>query len=361
MAKALVCSDLHIHSHKDSVDRLQHCLESLRWIFAQAELYKCDYLFFLGDLFHEKSKIDVLNYLSAFEVFMDFFIEKKSPIQAYLLIGNHDIYHKEKWNITSVKPISAIPNVHIVDKPSTINVEGINIDFCPYSGNPIQHLNKLKEGRSKEDLRLLLGHFSVHGAILNKLYGTRADVIVEHETEMVPVSVDLFDDWDMTLLGHYHAAQNVNEKVEYVGSPLQLSFGESFQDKHVIVLDLETLDKTYIKNEFSPRHYIIPSSEEDVYDLNGHFVRVLVDSMGAKDLLETRNRITTKYNVASFDFKENDKKPDQDIEMVEEAKILTDNHEDTMKSFVANAILPSEIDDRNVLLQEGIGICQRVS
>jgi DNA repair exonuclease SbcCD nuclease subunit len=358
--KAMICSDMHIHSHKDSVDRLENGLEALRWVFAQAELHECEYLFFLGDLFHEKSKIDVLNYLSTFEIFMDFFIANKSPIQAYMLIGNHDMYHKEKWDVNSVKPLSAITNVHIIDKPCTLKIAGMNIDFCPHTGNPIQHLTRLKEGRSNEDLRLLFGHLSVHGAILNKLYGIWADVIVEHDTEMVAVSADLFEDWDMTILGHYHAAQALNDKVEFIGSPYQISFGEAFQDKHIIVLDLETLDKTYIKNDFSPRHYIIPALDEDVYDLNGHFVRVLVDDMGAKDLLETRNRITTKYNVASFGFKDNDKKPDQDMGMVEEAKILTNNHEDTMKSFVMSAILPPGVDDRDLLLKEGFDTCLRV-
>lgn len=356
MTKALICSDLHVHSHKESVDRLQHCLDTLRWIFDTAESQGCDYIFFLGDLFHEKSKIDVLNYLSTFEIFMEHFLAKKSPMQAYLLIGNHDMYHKERWDVNSVKPLSALTNVHIVDRHCTLNIGGHDIDFCPHSHNPIQLLSSLKGSKS----RLLFGHLSVHGAILNKLYGTTADVIVEYDTEMVPVSVDLFDDWDMTILGHYHAAQQINDKVEYIGSPLQLSFGEAFQEKHVMVLDLETLDKTYVVNDFSPRHYIIPSSDEDKYDLNGHFVRVLVDNMGAKDLLETRNRITTKYNVASFDFKENDKKSEQDIEMVEEAKILTDNHEDTMKSFVKHAVLPPEITDRVLLLKEGLEICQRV-
>jgi DNA repair exonuclease SbcCD nuclease subunit len=361
MSKAMIAADIHIHSHKENIDRLSHGLEALRWIFTEAERNECKYLLFLGDLFHEKSKIDVLNYLSTFEIFLDFFVEKKSTINAFLLCGNHDAYLKEKWDVNSIKPLSAINNVHIVDKPSTINLDGVNIDFCPYTANPIQHLQQLKEGRPKEDLRLLLGHLSVHGAILNKLYGTRADVIVEYDTDMVPVSADLFNDWDMTILGHYHAAQHLNDKAEYLGSPYQISFGESFQDKHILVLDLETMEKQYVKNDFSPRHYIIPSSEEDVYDLNGHFVRVLMDDMGAKDLLETRTRIMSKYKMASFDFKESDKKPDQDIEMVEEAKILTDNHEDTMRSFVANAVLPPEITDRDLLFKEGLGICRRVS
>jgi DNA repair exonuclease SbcCD nuclease subunit len=360
MAKALVVSDLHIHSHKDSVDRLEHCLRVLRWVFDEADHWGCSYILFLGDLFHERTKIDVLNYLRTFEVFMEYFIARRSPKQMYLLIGNHDMYHKERWDVNSVKPLSAISNIHIVDEPKTINIGGVDIDFCPHTLNPINDLENLKKGRGSKDLRLLLGHLAVHGATLNKLYGTRADVIVEHDTEMVAINPELFDDWKLTLLGHYHAAQKLNDKVEYVGSPLQLSFGEAFQEKHLMVLDLDTLDRVYVPNEFSPRHYIISPGEEDAYNLDSHFVRMVIDDMGAKGLLELRNKITQKYNVASFDFKVSDKRPDQDIEMVEEAKILMDNHEQIMTSFVENAILPDGIKDRKRLLEKGLGICQTV-
>ena len=41
----------------------------------------------------------------------------------------------------------------------------------------------------------------------------RADVIVEYDTGMMPVDVSIFDDWDMTFLGHYHGGQNLNHHV----------------------------------------------------------------------------------------------------------------------------------------------------
>lgn len=356
MAKALIFSDLHLHSHKESVNRLHDCLAALRWAFETAIAENCDYIFFLGDLFHDRSKIDILNYLRTFEVFVDYMVTRQTPIQMYLLVGNHDMYHRERWDVNSVKPLNVIPNVEIIDRPCTKIIGGVPIDFLPYTSNPVEDLKVLKEDRDAVT-HLLLSHLAVNGAILNRLYGTKSDVIVEYDNEMTPVTVDLFDDWDMTLLGHYHAAQILNDKVEYVGSPLQLSYGEVFQEKTLIVLDLYTLEKKYITNTFSPRHYIISPSDIDVYDLNGHFVRIVVDDMGRKDLVDIRQQVLEKYKVATFDFKEDDKKSEKDQAVVDQVKAEIGNLDDVLRNWIKATGVPSGLLE-DTLLRSGEEICQ---
>lgn len=358
MAKALVFSDLHLHSHKDSVDRLQDCLSVLNWIFDMAVEHEVDHILFLGDLFHERAKIDVLNYLRTFEVFMNQMIAKVPSFDMWLLIGNHDMYHKEKWDVNSVKPLSAIPNVNIVAEPSSIEIGGRLIDFCPHTENPIVELEKLKKGRSKSSMTLLLGHMAVHGAKLNRLYGTKADVIVEYDNDMAPVSCDIFNEWDMTLLGHYHGAQQLCDNVEYVGSPLQLSFGEAFEEKHIIILDLDTLGKTYVENEFSPKHFILLPKDLEQHDLKNNFVRVVVDGMGSKDLLDMRKEITEKYHVASLDFKEKEKKAEEEKAIVEDAKAMLYDENEMLETYVKNVPPPAGLDSKELI---GIGkdICSK--
>lgn len=358
MARALVFSDLHLHSHKQNYNRLQDCLQVLNWVFEETVKNDCSHVFFLGDLFHERSKIDILNYLRAFEKFLDFSL-KYPKIDVYLLVGNHDMYLKERWDVNSVKPFTAIPNVHIMEKPQTIRVEGFPVDFLPHTENPIKELALLKEGRKKDDLRLLLGHLAVHGATLNTLYGTKADVIVEYDDHMMSVSPEVFDDWDMTLLGHYHGAQIMNDKVEYIGSPLQLSFGEAFQDKHIMVLEFPSLEKHYIENTFSPKHYILPVSQLGDYDLAKNFVRVVVDDMSNKELIDVKKQVE-KQKAATIDFKSLDKRKEDVAKEIEDAKAILYKSDEMLESYLKTVGIPAGLDEQR-LLGKGRGIIAAVS
>lgn len=351
MAKALLFSDLHIHTHKDRVDRLQNCIDVLNWIFEEAAKNNCDYIFFLGDLFHERAKIDVKNYLKTFEVFMNHMIRDAADRDVYLLIGNHDMYHNERWDINSIKPLSAIPRVHIMEKPQQIVLGNRKIDWMPHTDNPVKELNELKEinGGAGD---ILLGHMSVHGALLNLCFGTKADVIVEYDNDMVPVDESVFKDWKMTFLGHYHGAQQINNKVEYVGSPLQLTFGEAFQDKHVIVLDLETLEKTYIKNNFSPKHLVVTPNDirDQNYDLTGNFVRVTIEStMTHKEVIDLKREIAQNHNALTLDTKPKEKKIEEDKIVIDAAQSVLLNIQDQLERFIKDRGVPEGLDAAKLL------------
>ncbi len=359
MAKALVYSDLHVHSHKGRTDRLHDCLEVLRWTFEEAEKNECKHILFLGDLFHERSKIDVLNYLRTFEVFMEYMLNK--PLyDIYLLIGNHDMYHYERWDVNAVKPLSAIPGVNIVDAPQTLWLSGTPVDFLPHTENPVRELEALKKNRVKGEknaipLRLLLGHMAVHGAELNILYGTKADVIVEYDNRMVVVEPSIFDPWDMTLLGHYHGAQKLSEKAEYIGSPLQLSFGEAFQTKHIMVLDLETLEKKYIDNDFSPIHLIVTPQdiEHQNYDLKNNFVRVVANGPSTTQILKLRKEIG-EQGCASLDFTVKERQKEEDQTVIEDAKAILLKEDEMLETYISE--VNKDLDPK-LLFLKGQEVC----
>lgn len=344
MSKALVFSDLHLHGHKDRTERLHDCLEVLEWIFKTAAEHDCSYIFFLGDLFHERSKIDVLNYLRTFEVFMKHMLNDDSKREMYLLVGNHDMYHKERWDVNSVKPLSAIPRITIIDSPTSIDFEGTKIDWLPHTEDPITDLNEFKKNGAG---RVLFGHMAVSGALTNTFYGVRSDVIVEHDSEMLHVDASLFAEWDVTMLGHYHGAQKLTNKAEYVGSPLQLSFGEAFQQKHVIILDLETLEKEYVVNDFSPKHLIVTEQDvvNDAYNLTGQFVRISVDNMGKKDLIDLQRKVAKESKPLTVDLKQSDKKmDDQDSSVITEALTPLMDIKQTMAQYIKDKGVPTGLD-----------------
>lgn len=348
MSKALVFSDLHLHGHKDRVERLHDCLKVLEWVFETAAERDVQYIFFLGDLFHERSFIDVRNYLRTFEVFMKHMLNDASDREMILLVGNHDMYHKERWDVNSIKPLSAIPRISIIQSPTSMVLGGRKIDWLPHTENPVKELAEFKKNGCGD---LLFAHMAVHGALTNTFYGVRSDVIVEHDSEMITVDASLFDDWGMTMLGHYHGAQKLSAKAEYVGSPLQLSYGEAFQQKHVIILDLKTMEKEYIVNDFSPKHLLV--SEQDVvneaYNTNGHFVRIVVDNISKKDLIDLQRKVAKDGSPLTVDVKQKDKKPDErDSTVIEDAKSILLDTKQMLKRWMEDRGIPDGLDEKRL-------------
>lgn len=348
--KALVFGDLHLHAHKDRVDRLEHCLEVLDWIFKTTIKEKCKHIFFLGDLFHERSKIDVLNYLKTFEIFIKYMSDQSNDINMHLLVGNHDMYHKERWDINSIKPLTAIPRVHIVDKPTRMEIGGRKIDWMPHTDNPIKELSLLKESNNGAG-DILFGHMAVHGAKLNIMYGTKSDVIVEYDNDMTPVDYKIFDDWSMTMLGHYHSAQNFSSKGEYIGSPLELTYGDAFQKKHIAIINLETMEKIYIENKFSPKHLILTPQDvvDENYNLDGNFIRIATDSLKSKETVDIKRQIAKNYKVLSIDAKPKENKVKEDSTVIHDAVSILQDTKQMLVNYIKEKGIPEGLTGDKLL------------
>ena len=304
MSKILIFSDIHVHKHKKSVERLHDCLKVLNWIFDIGKKEQVSSIIFAGDLFHERQIIDVMTYIKTFKVISD----KMEEIQCnfYMLLGNHDLWFSNKTEVSSVFPFSAIDNFIIISKPSRYQIHGSDFDFIPFTEDPIESLKQIKK-ESKSKARYAVGHIALHGAKMNSSKYSVSEFMVEHDGDMVLVDDKIFGDYEQVFLGHYHLAQKMGN-VEYIGSPLQLSFGEAFQEKHVIILDVDTGKKKYIKNEFSPKHLILKKDELENFDLKNNFIQVYVDDIGASDLVEMKKEIIGSHEVGSLGFRLEKKK-----------------------------------------------------
>lgn len=326
--RILAFSDIHIHPHKKSSERLEDCLKALEWVFNTAVEHDIQDIVFAGDLFHDRQKIDVLTYQRTFEIFNKYL--KSTSLKIFLLLGNHDLWHYQRWDISSVFPLAALNGVKVIDRPDTVKVAGKDISFLPYTHDPI---NDLKKITNKSDNRILFGHVAIDGALLNTMHGTQAEVGVEHDGEMIKVNSDIFQGWDGVYLGHYHAEQKLDYNVEYIGSPLQLSFGEAFQHKHVIILDLETNDKQYIRNTFSPTHLIIKESDVDKYDLNKNFIKIISEDITSPDVVKLRHKLVNDNALGSLEIKQA-KRDVQDQIDIKDAKLVLLKEEEMIEKYI---------------------------
>jgi DNA repair exonuclease SbcCD nuclease subunit len=344
--KVLIFSDIHIHPHKKSVERLEDCIKVLDWVFECSKSRKIDNIIFLGDLFHDRQKIDVLTYQKTFEVLEKHLLN--GNINLFLLLGNHDLWHNQKWDVSSVNPLRNLPGVTVINEPS-VKVIGDNLfGFLPYTHNPIEDLKKIEKewqekcNENKIDPPKVLGaHIAVDGAVWNVKYGTTAEVAIEHDGDMVKVGPNIFKEWDKVFLGHYHAEQKLSNIVEYVGSPLQLSFGEAFQDKHIIIYDMDKNKCEYINNDFSPKHYIINEEELDNYNLEGNFIRLEVQDISASGMSDMRKNLLDNKKVATMEIKQSIKKEDH---LILDAKSILFKEDEMIEKYVEQANIELEKD-----------------
>lgn len=354
--KVLIFSDIHIHCHKKSVDRLNDCIKVLDWVFETANSNNIENIIFLGDLFHERQKIDVLTYQKTFEIFEKHLINKKYKV--YILLGNHDLWHNQKWDISSVNPLKNISGITVINQPEVLNLSDEYLfGFLPYTHDPIKDLqlveekwkNKIKNNNMKPP-KVLGGHIAVDGAVWNTKHQTTSDVSIEHDGDMVKVGPSIFKKWDRIFLGHYHGEQKLSETVEYIGSPLQLNFGEAFQDKHILIYDLETDERKYIKNEFSPKHLIINEGELDRFSLEGNFVRMEVSDITSSEMVEIRKNLIEK-NVSTMEIKQ---KPIKEDSIIIDAKSILQKEDEMLEKYIEQV----NVDlDKEKLLEIGKIIC----
>lgn len=341
MSKALIFSDLHAHCHKKSADRLSDCLGALRWVFQTAISRNIKDIIFAGDLFHDRQKIDVFSYQTTFNVFQEFSELNPAP-NVWLLIGNHDMWFNDKWTVSSVKPLNALQNVTVIDRPSVLQIGGVNVGFLPYTKDPLTDIQKVG------DCDTLFAHLAIDGAYLNLRYRTKSETSVEHDGEMVKVSPEIFRRFKQVFLGHYHAAQQIGDNAEYIGSPLELSFGEAEEEKHIIVYDLKTGEKEYVKNDFSPVH-IYYDGKTGLKIKRKSFINILTDDASAPSNIEIQKELQKHPDVLEVKIKPIRKKVSEETSIIENAKAILYDERKMAEKYIEE-ISPDNLD-RKILLQ----------
>ena len=355
MGKILLFSDIHIAAHKNSSKRLQHCLDALKWVFETAINHNIKSIIFLGDLFQDREKIQVLPYQKTYEILAQYCGGDDPQIKSFFLVGNHDMWFSDFTGISSVIPFGALKGIDIISQCSTLNIEGINIDFLPYTLNApksLEHFNKTTSP-------VLCGHIAIDGAQLNTVYKTYADVSVEYDGEMVKVNSEVFQPWKKVYLGHYHGAQIINN-IEYVGSPLQINFSETNQEKHLIILDTETMEQEYVINDFSPQHLIIQETDIEKYNLDNAFIKIITTSVDSANVVDIKNKLTEKYNIHSIEFSPPKAKDDKEAKVtVEDAQnIMVQDRGTMLEEYLKACDIPQRLNS-NRLLEVGKNIVQK--
>jgi len=216
-----------------------------------------------GDLYHGKSII----YAIAQEIMLDFF-DLFQDLEFWVLDGNHDLSGKGETAVSALRPMTNYPNVKWITKtPTTIN----DLLFIPYSYDIV---NQVKNNNSK----ILISHFGLSEAILNSGMSIISDISMSN----------LIRKYELVLLGHYHKPQEIirdDISLYYVGSLIQLDWGEKGEEKRFLIVDTDTLQVDSIPITHYRKHIEIEINNDNKDDAlkaaqqakdDGHHVKVVM-------------------------------------------------------------------------------------
>ncbi len=190
----------------------------------------------------------------------------------YVILGNHDVYYKDRTDTHSLEGFDKIyPNFHVFEKPETLTINSHRFLMMPW----IENLAELKTQVSKYPADYVFCHADIKGFSLNKMQK------LEHGLEGEDLSR-----FKRIYSGHIHIRQEKGN-VLYVGTPYEMDRGDRGNTKGFYVLDVSSnkITEKFIENTRSPKY--IKHDIMDLLDMNlsqiedlfkNNFVDIMIES-----------------------------------------------------------------------------------
>jgi len=204
---------------------------------------------FGGDLMHNKSVI----YAIAQKMLKDFMLAYKNQLTFYFITGNHDLSGKGADAISSLEFIGLVDDKEWIGLNACYQEHLIgNMLFVPYSYDMVDIIKK-----NENNSEILISHFGLSEGVLNSGISIVSKLSAK----------DLMKaGYKLVLLGHYHKPQElINDRISiyYVGSPIQLDWGEKNDEKRFLIVDSDTLGVNSISLEGYKKHIELFVTEEN--------------------------------------------------------------------------------------------------
>lgn len=286
-------SDLHAHNHTAFAStlgngrnsRLQDILDVIEYAGKVAEEYAVDGFCFLGDVFHNRTRVDTDVYSATFLAFQQ--LCKKVPWKAFI-VGNHD-QHTKVGDIHALEPFKSF--AYVVDGCEVLHWGDVKIAACAFNSDPTV-VKAFGQECGKVDL------FLFHQGLKEATVGA-FDVYVRAELSVsdLPTQTATY-----CLGGHYHKHQWVKDNVAYIGSPLQLDFGERTEVKGFLLVDTDSKEPPKFIPTEAPIFAQLESAgkftealEKGLVDPDKDFIRVTCSEKHGRMIKEGWPRVQIDY------------------------------------------------------------------
>jgi DNA repair exonuclease SbcCD nuclease subunit len=211
--KIAAFTDIHFGLKSNSKVHNDDCEEFVDWFIETAKKENCDTAIFCGDWNHNRNTINITTMnagLSALE-------KLGSAFDNFIFFpGNHDLYYKDRRDITSVAFGRHIPGVQMITEPTVID----EVALVPWLiGDEWKRLSKVKS-------RYMFGHFEL------PLFYMNAMVQMPDHGEL---QTDSLKNNEYVFSGHFHHRQN-RDNVHYIGNAFPHNYADAGDDERGMMI-----------------------------------------------------------------------------------------------------------------------------
>jgi hypothetical protein len=154
--KVAVLTDLHIGLKSNSLIHNEDCLNFVTWFCAKARSEGCDTCIMTGDWHNNRASINIVS-LDYSRRCIELLSENFD--QVFFIPGNHDLYYRDKRDITSVAWAKHLPNVTIISD----FIKTGDVIFAPWLvGDDAKKIPKMSG-------EYMFGHFELPGYLMNAM------------------------------------------------------------------------------------------------------------------------------------------------------------------------------------------------
>jgi DNA repair exonuclease SbcCD nuclease subunit len=242
--KITLVGDLHLGIRNNSVEWLQiqkdFLLDFLLNEVDQDFDEDRDILILEGDIFHSRESINVRVHDEALKIFKE--LSDKFKRGVYIILGNHDVYYKDRNVVHSLKSIAQVaPNIKVFENPEVLSLNGThNFLMLPWVEDTKRITELISDHKNICDY--VICHADIKGVRFNRW------TKVEHGVEVS----DLYS-YKRVYSGHIHIRQTL-KNVLYTGTPYQMDRGDRDNTKgfYELLLTDSGITETFIENTASP-------------------------------------------------------------------------------------------------------------
>jgi DNA repair exonuclease SbcCD nuclease subunit len=210
----IVCfTDIHLGLKNNSREHNDECEKFIKWMIEQANAQNIKTCVFLGDWHHVRSAINIstLNYsVNGLKLLNDYFDH------TYFIIGNHDLFYRDKYELHSLPYIHQFSNIIPVDKIIKID----EVALVPWLvSDEWKKISKIQEP-------YMFGHFELPTFKMNAMVE-----MPDHGS----INRDHFINQRQVFSGHFHKRQNKG-KIWYVGNCFPHNYSDTWDDDRGIMI-----------------------------------------------------------------------------------------------------------------------------